>query len=78
MQIKKKAKQSAPEAILEKLIGEQSCGKAGAGQPTIPDLATAKLSPYDDGIQGNPLGLLQEMCMSGRWPTPIFIIRTDP
>ena len=65
-QSKKKAKHSAAKAILEKLIGAQNSGKAGAGQPTIPDLATEILSPYDDGIQGNPVGVLQEMCMSRR------------
>ena len=29
------------------------------GQPPIPDLASKILSPYDDGIQGNPVGTLQ-------------------
>ena len=71
-QSKKKAKHSAAKAILEKLIGAQNSGKAGAGQPTIPDLATEILSPYDDGIQGNPVGVLQEMCMSRRWPPPTY------
>jgi len=71
-QSKKKAKHSAAKAILEKLIGAQNSGKAGVGQPTIPDLATEILSPYDDGIQGNPVGLLQEMCMSRRWPPPTY------
>ena len=41
------------------LIGAQNSGKAPVGQPPIPDLATEILSPYDDGIQGNPVGLLQ-------------------
>jgi hypothetical protein len=50
-QSKKKAKHSAANAILEKLIGAQNSGKAVAGQPTIPDLATEILSPCDDGIQ---------------------------
>jgi len=71
-QSKKKAKHSAAKSILEKLIGAQNAGKAGTGQPTIPDLATEILSPYDDGIQGNPVGLLQEMCMSRRWPPPSY------
>ena len=51
-QSKKKAKHSAAKSILDKLIGAQNSGKAPAGQPTIPDLATEVLSPYDDGIQG--------------------------
>lgn len=71
-QSKKKAKHCAAKAILDKLIGAQNSGKAPAGQPTIPDLATEILSPYDDGIQGNPVGLLQELCMSRRWPPPTY------
>jgi len=71
-QSKKKAKHSAAKAILDKLIGAQNSGKVPVGQPTIPDLATEILSPYDDGIQGNPVGLLQELCMSRRWPPPTY------
>ena len=40
------------QSILDKLVGAQNSGKAPAGQPIIPDLATEILSPYDDGIQG--------------------------
>lgn len=71
-QSKKKAKHCAAKSILDKLIGAQNSGKAAADQPTIPDLATEILSPYDDGIQGNPVGLLQELCMSRRWPPPTY------
>lgn len=76
-QSKKKAKHCAAKAILEKLIGAQNAGKAGVGQPTIPDLAKEILSPYDDGIQGNPVGLLQEMCMSRRWPPPTYDLSNE-
>jgi len=71
-QSKKKAKHSAAKAILDKLKGAQDSGKAPVGQPAIPDLASKILSPYDDGIQGNPVGTLQELCMSRRWPPPTY------
>ena len=71
-QSKKKAKHSAAKALLDKLMGAQKTGKAPVGQPTIPDLATEIHSPYDDGIQGNPVGSLQEVCMSRRWPPPTY------
>ena len=58
-QSKKKAKHDAAKAILDKLRGAQESGKAPMGQPPIPDLASKILSPYDDGIQGNPVGTLQ-------------------
>jgi RISC-loading complex subunit TARBP2 len=71
-QSKKKAKHSAAKSILDKMTAAQNSGKAPATQPTIPDLAAEILSPYDDGIQGNPVGLLQELCMSRRWPPPTY------
>jgi len=71
-QSKKKAKHCAAKAILDKLVGAQNSGRAPAGQPLIPDLATEILSPYDDGIAGNPVGLLQELCMARRWPPPTY------
>lgn len=71
-QSKKKAKHCAAKAILDKLLGAQNAGVAPPGQPTIPDLAQDIFSPYDDGIQGNPVGILQELCMSRRWPPPTY------
>ena len=65
-QSKKKAKHDAAKAILDKLRGAQESGKAPKGQPPIPDLASKILSPYDDGIQGNPVGTLQVITMANK------------
>jgi len=71
-QSKKKAKHSAAKAILDKLLNAQNAGVAPPGQPIIPDLAQDIFSPYDDGIEGNPVGILQELCMSRRCPPPLY------
>jgi len=31
-------------------------------------------SPYDDGIPGNPVGNLQEICISHRWAPPSYLL----
>lgn len=31
-------------------------------------------SPYDDGIPGNPVGSLQELCISHRWAPPSYLL----
>jgi len=76
-QSKKKAKHCAAKSILDKLIGAQNSGQASPGQPAIPDLANEILSPYDDGIQGNPVGTLQEVCMNRRWPPPTYDLNNE-
>ena len=65
-QSKKKAKHDGAKAILDKLRGAQESGHAPMGQPPIPDLASKILSPYDDGIQGNPVGTLQVMILTNK------------
>jgi hypothetical protein len=32
------------------------------------------ISPYDDKIPGNPVGMLQELCVSRYWPFPRYKI----
>jgi len=76
-QSKKKAKHCAAKSILDKLIGAQNSGQAAPGQPAIPDLANEILSPYDDGVQGNPVGTLQEVCMNRRWPPPTYDLSNE-
>ena len=38
----------------------------------LPDLEVDLISPYDDGIEGNPVGELQELCMNRRMAPPIY------
>lgn len=34
-------------------------------------------SPYDDGIPGNPVGNLQEVCISHRWAPPTYLLEGE-
>jgi len=76
-QSKKKAKHSAAKSILDKLLGAQNAGVAPPGQPIIPENVQDVFSPYDDGIDGNPVGVLQELCMSRRWPPPTYDLNEE-
>ncbi|XP_045592643.1 protein Loquacious isoform X2 [Procambarus clarkii] len=80
-QSKKKAKHAAAKAVLDIII---QGGAAGAGGPTAggspgapPELSTQIVSPYDDGIPGNPVGSLQELCMARRWPPPTYDLTSE-
>ncbi|KAJ9593610.1 hypothetical protein L9F63_014849, partial [Diploptera punctata] len=71
---KKEAKHAAAKAVLDKMIvgnSEDGAGTVGSNS-TVPDVKTEIISPYDDPIPGNPIGSLQEMCMSRRWPPPSY------
>ncbi|KAE8750709.1 loquacious isoform C [Frankliniella occidentalis] len=72
---KKEAKHAAAKAVLDKLIGGQSDGLTNNPSPSIPDVQI--VSPYDDKIPGNPIGTLQELCMSRRWPPPSYEMESE-
>lgn len=75
---KKEAKHAAAKAILDKLVGHSDGTLPGDGiSAAIPDVTSQILSPFDDKIPGNPIGTLQEMCMSCRWPPPIYDLKSE-
>eukprot|EP00096_Caligus_rogercresseyi_P015104 TRINITY_DN7552_c3_g1_i1.p1 TRINITY_DN7552_c3_g1~~TRINITY_DN7552_c3_g1_i1.p1 ORF type:complete len:334 (-),score=111.04 TRINITY_DN7552_c3_g1_i1:553-1554(-) len=78
-QSKKKAKHSAAKAVLDKLSA------AGEIRPDIiASLKTGELGQscrdygdYDDGIPGNPVGELQELCMNRRMQPPTYEVSRE-
>ncbi|XP_073970152.1 protein Loquacious-like isoform X2 [Rhodnius prolixus] len=72
---KKEAKHAAAKAILEKLIGAEGDGipPTKNGTPNSTEIGSKPSSvPSDDLMVVNPIGLLQELCMSRRWPPPAY------
>lgn len=72
---KKEAKHAAAKAILEKLIGSEGEGipPTKNGTPNSAEIGSKSTSvPGDDLMMVNPIGLLQELCMSRRWPPPAY------
>ncbi|XP_031350712.1 interferon-inducible double-stranded RNA-dependent protein kinase activator A homolog isoform X3 [Photinus pyralis] len=71
---KKEAKHAAAKNLLDLLIGKQTPEQANAANGTSSgtDITNQVVSPYDDKVMGNPIGWLQEMCMSRRWPPPSY------
>jgi len=74
---KKEAKHAAAKAILDKLVGLSDSALPGGPSATIPDVTSQIVSPFDDKIPGNPIGTLQEMCMSRRWPPPVYDLKSE-
>lgn len=50
---------------------------AGVERVELPDLDKEILSPYDDGIEGNPVGELQELCMNRRMQPPAYEVSLE-
>ncbi|KAK6620325.1 hypothetical protein RUM44_006726 [Polyplax serrata] len=72
---KKVAKHAAAKNILEKLVGEVVRDEAtpSTNATNIPNQA---VNSYDK-ISGNPIGTLQEMCISHRWQPPTYEMTSE-
>ncbi|XP_060529236.1 RISC-loading complex subunit tarbp2-like [Cylas formicarius] len=71
---KKDAKHAAAKNLLDLIVGKQTPEQANQtnGTPGSNDITAQVVSPFDDKVMGNPIGWLQEMCMSRRWPPPLY------
>ncbi|XP_075149725.1 double-stranded RNA-binding domain-containing protein loquacious isoform X2 [Haematobia irritans] len=80
---KKEAKHSAARALIDKLTGvqlpeTQSTNTTSVSAAGVDSNANATGGgDAADKIVGNPIGWLQEMCMSRRWPPPNYETETE-
>lgn len=74
-QSKQKAKHSAAKSMLDKLVEAKESGLTDNAEVAVADLTRSLITPYqqDYGIEGNPVGLLQEICRTHRMPLAIYI-----
>lgn len=70
---KKEAKHSAAKSLIEKMSGIITCDAQNmALNPSNALGEELGCNNFDDNAMGNPIGLLQELCMSRRWPPPTY------
>ncbi|XP_025989734.1 RISC-loading complex subunit tarbp2 isoform X4 [Solenopsis invicta] len=76
---KKEAKHAAAKAVLDKLIGVNNEGVESPLPNSLPDSQSLQeLQSYgEEKIVNNPIGALQEMCMSRHWPPPKYTMEGE-
>ncbi|KAJ8675325.1 hypothetical protein QAD02_011111 [Eretmocerus hayati] len=77
---KKEAKHTAAKAVLDKLIGVESDAADTPLPNSISDpqnLQEIQGAYGDDKVSNNPIGSLQELCMSRHWPPPKYAMEGE-
>lgn len=81
---KKEAKHAAAKALIDKLTGLNLSDsfyqqpKSFASNGSSVAATTTSSSNFDEKNQmGNPIGVLQEFCMSKHWPPPLYEVEVE-
>ncbi|KAF6209125.1 hypothetical protein GE061_014868 [Apolygus lucorum] len=70
---KKEAKHAAAKAILDKLTGNVEDNRLSNSNTNLNEMVRSISSQGQSGnMVPNPIGVLQELCMSRRWPPPAY------
>lgn len=75
---KKEAKHAAAKALIDKMSGNLTGDSQNNLILNAPNASTEEaIANGDDNATGNPIGLLQELCMSKHWPPPTYITQLE-
>jgi len=65
------------ESLNKSTHSSRTSATAAVVNVQLPNLETDLMSPYDDGISGNPVGELQEICMNRRMQPPVYEVSLE-
>lgn len=83
---KKEAKHAAAKALIDKLTGsllssdsfhQQQKSFASNGSSSAANTTTSSSNFDEKNQMGNPIGVLQEFCMSKHWPPPQYEVEVE-